>query len=208
MTAPAPEIAPLGVWDTRDRYWGLGSQGKLQQAVTWSTRHVPRARDTYRIEFYLLDVPFAVLHRYAVNAGGHKFTDPATNEPSTEEPVRLTLGELPPEHLARREPALRSLPHELADWSWLADFGQPQPGDIALIDHQVRFDPARVLREVQAKRAILREHTPHTRGRHTVCSSCSYGNSLGATWPCLTVEKTAAVYSDHPDYADATGAQP
>jgi hypothetical protein len=63
-----------------------------------------------------------------------------------------------------------------------------------------RFDPAQRLREIEAKQAILNEHTPRTRGSRTSCSSCSYGNSLGASWPCLTVAKAAAVYRNHPDY--------
>jgi Family of unknown function (DUF6221) len=41
------------------------------------------------------------------------------------------------------------------DWSWLADYGQPQLGDIPLIDHQVRFDPAAVGRRVAAGRELL-----------------------------------------------------
>jgi Family of unknown function (DUF6221) len=94
--------------------------------------------------------------------------------------------------------AERGLPP--GDWSWLADYGQPQPADIALIDYQARIDPARVLREVAAKRTILADHAPQVRGSRKSCSRCSYGNLLGASWPCLTVAQLVAVWSDHPDY--------
>ena len=54
-----------------------------------------------------------------------------------------------------------------------ADYGTP--ADVACI---ARHDPARVLREVAAKRAILASHS--------------------VTW--TVVEQLAAVYSYHPDY--------
>lgn len=50
--------------------------------------------------------------------------------------------------------------------------------------HVIRHDPARVLRELAAKRAILSEHI--VGGWHPV--------------PCLTLRALASVYSDHPDY--------
>jgi hypothetical protein len=67
-------------------------------------------------------------------------------------------------------------------------------------DHIARHDPARVLREVAAKRRILWDHTPKITGRRTACSRCHYGNILGANWPCLTMTSLAAAWSDHSDY--------
>jgi uncharacterized protein DUF6221 len=60
--------------------------------------------------------------------------------------------------------------------------------------------PARVLREVAAKRKILHDHTPQAVGHRIVCSRCHYGNPLGANWPCLTMESLATAWNDHPDY--------
>lgn len=101
MTAPAPEIALLGVWDTRlPNYWGVGSAAGVAEASVWAQTHIEGSKHTYRIEFYLLDTPFADLYRYA-QRDGHPYTDPATNEPATEQPVRQILGELPPAHLLR-----------------------------------------------------------------------------------------------------------
>ncbi len=77
------------------------------------------------------------------------------------------------------------------DWSWLAHYGQPQPGDIALIDHQVRFDPARVLREVEAKRAILDE-------AQRAMASIPFGHRYD--FIVMMLRARAAVYSGHPDY--------
>ena len=59
-------------------------------------------------------------------------------------------------------------------------------------------EPARVLREVEAKRAILRWH-PSERMRYIDASRCP---QCELTWPCPTVRLIAAVYSDHPDYRD------
>jgi hypothetical protein len=60
-------------------------------------------------------------------------------------------------------------------------------GHLADAAHIARHDPARVLREVEAKRRILAEHS---------------GNHKCGWWipGCPTVEALAAVYSDHPDY--------
>ena len=67
-------------------------------------------------------------------------------------------------------------------------------------EHIAHHDPARVLREVAAKRRILYDHAPQAKGYRTACSRCHYGNSLGANWPCLTMASLAAVWPDHPDY--------
>jgi hypothetical protein len=47
----------------------------------------------------LLDAPFAVVYRYALNEDGHKYIDPATGYAAVEPPVVVPLAELPPEHL-------------------------------------------------------------------------------------------------------------
>ena len=64
-------------------------------------------------------------------------------------------------------------------------------------------DPARVLREVEAKRKILAEHRIDPELLPGVCYRCRYGVPAhweSADWPCPTLRALAAPYSDHPDY--------
>jgi len=83
--------------------------------------------------------------------------------------------------------------------------------DTVVVDHIARHDPARVLREVAAKRAILAEHvSTEDLGAPipAVCNRCTTDaiqiRFISPTeclpWPCPTVRALAAVYSDHPDY--------
>jgi hypothetical protein len=59
--------------------------------------------------------------------------------------------------------------------------------------HIARHDPARVLREVEAKRALLEGHD----GVHR----CEWGEHRGGEFgPCRQATIIAAVWSDHPDY--------
>lgn len=74
--------------------------------------------------------------------------------------------------------------------------------DSGVSRHIVRQDPARTLREVKAKRAILREHPfePYAdEPAEGFCGECQRGGTAGV-WPCPTVRHTAAVYADQPDY--------
>ena len=82
-------------------------------------------------------------------------------------------------------------------------------GDLG--DYVGRRDPARVLAECEAKRAIVAEH-PNDSGSCAVCSDdddgacgdpecCSTGPWIAwKDWPCPTLRALAAVYADHPDY--------
>jgi hypothetical protein len=54
----------------------------------------------------------------------------------------------------------------------------------------------RLLREVEAKRAILAIH--HEDG--AMCMGCPQTVRTVTTWPCDNVVALAAVWSDHPDY--------
>lgn len=87
-------------------------------------------------------------------------------------------------------------------------------GDMFAAEHIVRHDPARVLREMEAKRAIMDLHRPSD----GACSTCSgeadmdvqYDPNSGeetVSWrrtdlpaPCPTVRLLAQPYADHPDY--------
>lgn len=99
MTALIPEgLEPLAVWDAADPEW---RDGILSERFFWLTGsstivHVYRTR---RIEFYLLDGPFAVLHRFALNADGYKYAAEPGGDPVMDEPVVVPLAELPPKHL-------------------------------------------------------------------------------------------------------------
>lgn len=87
------------------------------------------------------------------------------------------------------------------------DEGRPTEEQAA---HIARYDPARVLREVEAKRHILADHsTPHTvvDGFCTECGREVDKNHHGGDWcswhgdhACPTVRSLAAAWSDHEDY--------
>ena len=67
-------------------------------------------------------------------------------------------------------------------------------------EHVVRHDPARVLREVEAKRAILAEYEPVAKndgynGGGEPEYAFGWAEGLG-----VAVRALAAVYRDHPDY--------
>lgn len=77
-----------------------------------------------------------------------------------------------------------------------------------------RHDPARVLREVAAKRAVVDLHTPVVLhggpgGKYydqtVVCRSCEPPNGVHLQeeiYPCLTLRLLAAVYADSPGYRE------
>jgi hypothetical protein len=71
-------------------------------------------------------------------------------------------------------------------------------GDAVAI-HVARHDPARVLREAAAKRAILARHIYILRRRGWQ-GTCRFDNHH---WPCADVVDLAAVYRAHPDYDPA-----
>jgi hypothetical protein len=68
--------------------------------------------------------------------------------------------------------------------------------------HVARWDPARVLAECAAKRAIIGEHRESRYFTHQGCVVCRTGDGplLPVEYPCPTVRALAAVYADHPDY--------
>jgi len=89
-----------------------------------------------------------------------------------------------------------------------AEWNPGLPFDV-ISEHIARHDPARVLREVAAKRAIAADHAaghapnigPH-KGR-PCCRSCGALDDdpyLAEPWPCDTIRALAAMWSDHGDY--------
>jgi hypothetical protein len=90
------------------------------------------------------------------------------------------------------------LPMHKGAYTGLTRFTPLGTQDAETCAHIARHDPARVLREVDAKRALLAGHE----GVHR----CDWGEHRGPDmlggW-CKTVCTLAAVYSDHPDYQES-----
>jgi hypothetical protein len=83
------------------------------------------------------------------------------------------------------------------DWvlAYLPDARPFRPG---VLDHIARHDPARVLADVAAKRAILARHSTGAGSLRThgwYCEVCDDG--------CAELPALAAVYADHPDYDES-----
>jgi len=85
---------PLAVWDVNGGYhkWPL-----WREAYEWALAQGLRPDDATRMEFYLVDIPFARADYYKVNDAGRRYLD-AGREPAMEE-VTVPLSELPPERL-------------------------------------------------------------------------------------------------------------
>lgn len=90
---------------------------------------------------------------------------------------------------------------DIAPVAWLPTFqsvGWDVPGPWASSIHIARHDPARVLREVAAKRRILRGHPHITLGDKYLCDRC-HPTRPTHTW-CDHLRALAAIWSDHPDF--------
>lgn len=104
---------------------------------------------------------------------------------------------------------------------WTQDDGPPE--DIVLYDmsgkltmgqarHIARHDPARVLREIDAKRKLVKLHGRATLragggaqyyDTTTVCRSCEANLQFpDESWPCTTLRLLAAPYSDRPGFRE------
>ena len=101
--------------------------------------------------------------------------------------------------------------------SFVADTMNAPYGDEAIGPFLARHSPGRVLRDVEAKRAILAEHGPANGGRDADrCRVCTAITHTGAGHtdarrfraPCPTLLFLAAVYSDHPDYRQEWAVSP
>lgn len=68
--------------------------------------------------------------------------------------------------------------------------------------HIARHDPARVLAEIAAKRAVVKEHAPAD-SIVMICRTCSrrdLSEWYGEYFPCPTLRLLAAPYADHPNF--------
>lgn len=100
-----------------------------------------------------------------------------------------------------------------ADWYYNDDFGyvlarrerdMVATGSQDFLDrpqgeHIAEWDPARVLREIDAKRMIVAAHErrPMPNGDSADCAQC-----WGAVWPCPTLRLLALPYAAKPDYRE------
>jgi hypothetical protein len=76
------------------------------------------------------------------------------------------------------------------------------------LPHIARHDPARVLRQVAALRAVMEIHEPVKSSLPSftapmVCGVCSPGKEEGWDAPCPTLRHLASIWSDHEDYDPA-----
>lgn len=72
--------------------------------------------------------------------------------------------------------------------------------------HVARWNPARVVAEVAAKRAILDEHATVTEGREEYCRTCDADRGYAPTgfpMPCPTVRLLALPYASNPGFDEA-----
>ncbi|MFJ5644011.1 DUF6221 family protein [Streptomyces sp. NPDC093223] len=87
---------------------------------------------------------------------------------------------------------------ELGDASWL------RPPELK---HAERHDPARVLREIDAKRQLVECHEPWTASNgDVICGRCGrehIDGRPGGHFPCQTLRLLALPYADRPGYLDA-----
>jgi hypothetical protein len=80
----------------------------------------------------------------------------------------------------------------------------------AACDYLNTFRPLRMLREIEAKRAIVAAHHPETPSKYGLdvlrCAVCQTERGVWAEdrhadpWPCQTLCALASAWSDHPDY--------
>ncbi|MFI7890901.1 DUF6221 family protein [Streptomyces sp. CACIS-1.16CA] len=85
-------------------------------------------------------------------------------------------------------------------------------GCVAVTDYDAdakyiaRHDPARTLREVEAKRLIIECHEPWTAGNgDIICGRCGrehIDGRPGGHFPCQTLRLLALPFADHPDYLE------
>jgi len=80
----------------------------------------------------------------------------------------------------------------------------PYAGDMdkGSVAHIARWDPARVLAEVEAKRRIVELH-PRVESRLMPGKFSDYCDGCHAPWPCPTLQALVQPYADHLDYEPA-----
>jgi hypothetical protein len=92
-------LKPVAIWDARERNWRRSEH--FRERTRWAQSHIPECMSTYRIEFYLIDAPCALVYRYQRDDEGHIIHDEATSSPVKLDPVFLALESLPPARTMR-----------------------------------------------------------------------------------------------------------
>jgi len=89
----------VGYWDCREKSWSRDAVRMLERS-NWCVAVLGRsAHDTYRVEFFVVDAPFAIVFRYRRDPCTNRhYRDVSTGEIATEEPVICSLDSLPPEY--------------------------------------------------------------------------------------------------------------
>jgi hypothetical protein len=93
----------------------------------------------------------------------------------------------------------------------------PSSGDVLIVkhtwpqeaEHIIRHDPARVLAECRARRAVIELHGLFMAwGRTPVCRECGPDEDVefqvevhGRGWPCRTLRALALPFKAHPDFS-------
>jgi hypothetical protein len=88
-------------------------------------------------------------------------------------------------------------------WEWLWALNTAEELDSSVAVHIARHDPARVLREVEAKRRVLARHhrvPDEVAIRLDLENVPDLCNGCYQTWSCDDVRLLALPYSDHPSY--------
>jgi hypothetical protein len=75
---------------------------------------------------------------------------------------------------------------------------------VADAEHIARWDPARVLADCAAKRALLAQHARTEHEGHAWCGHC-YGEPA---WPCTDLRIMAQPYADRPGFDPAWMVEP
>jgi hypothetical protein len=107
MRAAPP--GPIAVWDVRDPeesaifFFANWEGARTIEASRWLEENVPElSTRVIRVEFHLIDVPFAIVTRYELNERG-AISIGGDGRALISDPVTVVLRELPPECLLRKE---------------------------------------------------------------------------------------------------------
>jgi hypothetical protein len=87
---------PVAVWDANDSDYHRKFYPAVRDFLT--AQGIP-VNQTYRVEIFVFDTPFARVYSYALNEKGHTYYDHATDRPAIREPYDHVLTELPSEEL-------------------------------------------------------------------------------------------------------------
>ncbi len=89
-TGKPDDAAPVTVWNPNDP--GNVFCRHHDEAAAWARENLPRSSDTVLAEFYLIDAPFAIVHRLRCGEDGKIRGD-------LEPPATVMLADMPPAHL-------------------------------------------------------------------------------------------------------------